>query len=194
MYCNNCGQRLSEDAKHCPNCGVKIEYQVHEAERPKSEYENERGSEYNDVKPAGPAPQPEVPKFDGSDYTDYSRDPYKKTADYKATYKPAGGEKVPNKGDGYAVAGLILCIAGILTCCIPFLGLVLSILAVVFSAKGLKSEDRHTMAVIALVIGIVFLVINLVMALVFLFSVINAPAWNEVLEKYNWDINDFYPY
>lgn len=68
--------------------------------------------------------------------------------------RSAGGGS--GSGNGYALTGFILSLCGIL----PFIGFIAAILAVIFSALGLKQSsvtgNGRGLAIAGLVIGIVF--------------------------------------
>ena len=65
-----------------------------------------------------------------------------------------GGLKL-NNNNKMATSGMILGLVSIIGWLIPFLGVILTILAIVFSALGLKNE-RKEKAIAGLVLGIIF--------------------------------------
>ena len=165
MYCSNCGQRLTDDAKHCPNCGVLIR----------------RDTE------AGPDPgRPEEPK--GPESYSYgaaeSERPAQGADPRTASY---GAPVPPTKADGYALTGLILGIVSGVCCCVPFIGLPCAVLGIIFSAKGMKSTDRKAMAVIGLILSIIFVACNLATGYSAIVGLAHPEAWEDFFNKAGFD-------
>ncbi len=92
-----------------------------------------------------------------------------------------------NKGNGMAIASLVLGILGIVTCCCsPWLELVLGILAVVFGIKGRQHEEGNSMATAGLVLGIITLVLavaNGAISIIFSFM-FGDDLMNEIMNGY----------
>ena len=156
MFCSNCGQRLTDDAKHCPNCGVLIRRDTETEKGPDASYTETRETE-----------RPRVDQYNNS---------------YGYTAAP-----VPTKADGYALTGLILAIVSGVCSCLPFIGLPCAVLGIIFSAKGMKSETRHTMAVIGLVLSIVFTACNLMTGFSAAVALARADTWKDILESAGYD-------
>ena len=170
MFCSNCGQRLTDDAKHCPNCGVLIRRDTEEPkEAPKSEdsrYEYDQAAyNYSYGTPETPQPQPAPAPAPA----------------------PYGAPVTPTKADSSALTGLILAIVSGVCCCLPFVGLPCAVLGIIFSAKGLKSTNRKAMAVIGLILAIIFTVCNLVTAYSFFNVLANPDAWQDILNDAGFD-------
>ena len=146
MFCSNCGQRLADDAKHCPNCGMAVEP------------ENAGAQPYTEA--AGPAPA--APETAHAAYTAPAPEAPKAAApapSYTQTYSAPAASGLPAKApeapaDKQALTGFILSLVSLVCCCAPCFGLVLSITGLIFSIKGLKSQARHAMAVIGLIVSI----------------------------------------
>ena len=164
MYCTNCGQRLRDDAKHCPNCGMLI-VREHEAE---SEADQRRAS--------------------GQDpFTEYS---YRQSngSTYGSTYRSAAPQ---SKEDGYALTALILSLVSAVCCCMPVIGLPCAVIGIIFAIKGLTSKERHSMAVAALILSIIFTACNLVIIISVVISMANADTWADIISGFDFDIEDF---
>jgi len=182
MFCSNCGQRLTDDAKHCPNCGVLIirdrdaQPDPGRPEEPKAPEAYSYGSEAGSERPAQ------------DPYADPYSDPYGHAAPGAGSGGNAYGTPVPpTKADGYALTGLILGIVSGVCCCIPFIGLPCAILGIIFSAKGLQSKDRKAMAVIGLILSIIFVGCNLVTGYSVVTALANPDAWQDLLESAGFD-------
>ena len=185
MYCSNCGQRLTDDAKHCPNCGVLI---VRDGEERSDDlYKAEQPAPEQPGYTYGQASEPQGSGADPYARTDYgygqapAQDPYA---------HPYAAPPAPTKADGHALAGLILSIVSAVCCCLPFIGLPCAILGIIFAAKGLKSQSRHTMAMIALILGIIFAVCNAVALVSLILALANGDTWQEIfenMEDFNFD-------
>ena len=155
MYCSNCGQRLTDDAKHCPNCGALIRRDTEAGPDP-GRPEEPKGPEsysYGAAESERPARDP---------YANPYSDPYGRPAAGADPRTASYGAPVPpTKADGYALTGLILGIVSGVCCCVPFIGLPCAVLGIIFSAKGMTSTDRKAMAVIGLILSIIFVACNL---------------------------------
>ena len=187
MFCSNCGQRLTDDAKHCPNCGMLIRRDTEtqadpgRPEDPKGPEEYSYGgytySKPDSGQPAGGA------------------DPYGYAAGQTNAGRPGNGAygypAQPTKEDGYALTGLILAIVSGVCSCLPFIGAPCAVLGIIFSAKGLKSVTRRTMAVIGLILAIIFTVCNLVTGYSLYVGLANADSWADMLESYSFDSFEF---
>ncbi len=180
MFCNECGQRLADDAKHCPNCGAPVTY------RPES----------RPVQPEPAAPQPEqapapetssyYENTSGNSYTadSYTNGTYENTSSADQTAAPA-----PSNKDSFAVVGLCMAILSIVSCCVPYISLPAAILGIIFSAMGLKSQTRHTMALIGLIISIVFIVFSVVILILSVSVLTNSDFMEEFLSQYGDLVN-----
>ncbi len=171
MYCSNCGQRLADDARHCPNCGVLIR---RDTASPAEEPEKTGADPYD------PTPAEQYSYGSASDPYDTKpgQDPY--------AQRPAGRESYgypvqPTREDSSALTGLILSIVGGVCSCAPFIGLPCAILGIIFSAKGMKSANRRAMAVIGLILSIIFTVCNLVTGYSAAVMLANPDAWQDLL-------------
>ncbi len=157
MFCTNCGQRLTDDAKHCPNCGALIVRDGTNSEDP-----NEAAKPYQ-----------EQPAY---------RDPY----NYAAPQA-----KAPKKEDGYALTALILAIISGVCCCLPIIGLPCAVIGIIFAIKGMRSETRHAMAMIALILGIVFAVCNAVGFISIILMAENADSWSAIFDEIYEHMDEF---
>ena len=135
MFCTNCGQRLTDDAKHCPNCGVLI---VREEAAGSSNAQSQEKKAYSD--------------------SGYSYDEFKRE------------EKV-------------LAIVRAVCCCAPFIGLPCAIIGIIFAAKGMKSVTRHSMAVVALILGIIFAFCNAAAIASLVIALLNGDRWNAIFDE-----------
>ena len=164
MFCTNCGQRLTDDAKHCPNCGVLI---VREEAAGSSNAQSQEKKAYSDS---------------GYSYDEFKREekageaPAQKP--YTYTAPPAS-----TKEDGYALTGLILAIVSAVCCCAPFIGLPCAIIGIIFAAKGMKSVTRHSMAVVALILGIIFAFCNAAAIASLVIAMLNGDRWNAIFDE-----------
>ena len=165
MFCTNCGKRLTDDAKHCPNCGVLI---VREEAAGSSNAQSQEKKAYSDS---------------GYSYDEFKREeqvageaPAQKP--YTYTAPPA-----PTKEDGYALTGLILAIVSAVCCCAPFIGLPCAIIGIIFAAKGMKSVTRHSMAVVALILGIIFAFCNAAAIASLVIALLNGDRWNAIFDE-----------
>ena len=179
MFCSNCGQRLTDDAKHCPNCGVLIR---RDTEDPTSGF-GAYSRDPENAQPSGEASRPgagEQPYSAGyGQPAGAPRDPYGNAYGYAA---PA-----PTKADGYALTGVILAIVSGVCSCVPFIGLPCAVLGIIFSIKGLKSETRHTMAVVGLILSVVFTACNLMTGFSVAMALARADTWTDILESAGYD-------
>ena len=185
MYCTNCGQRLADDAKHCPNCGAPI---VRDEARGENTYTNEQQAQEQPGYSYG-AGQQARPEDGRTDYSygqaPHERDPYA----YSYAAPPA-----PTKEDSNALTGLILAIISAVCCCVPFIGLPCSIIAIVFAVKGLKSTTRHTMAIVALILAIIFTLCNAATIVSLVIMLVKGDSWKEIFDEIykNMGSFDFY--
>ena len=181
MFCSNCGQRLTDDAKHCPNCGVLIRRDTDEPDpgRPEEPKAPEAYSYSTSAESEKPRQDP---------YANPYADPYGRPAAGAGTGAYAyNAPTQPTKADGYALTGLILGIISGVCCCIPFIGLPCAVLGIIFSSKGLPSENRKVMAVIGLILSIIFVCCNLVTAYSFIKARANPDAWADILNGAGFD-------
>lgn len=183
MFCSNCGQRLTDDAKHCPNCGVLIRRDTAEPDPGRPE-EPKAPEAYS----YGAAAGNEQPRQDpyANPYADPYGHPAAGAGAGAGAYAYAAAPQ-PTKADGYALTGLILGIVSGVCCCLPFIGLPCAVLGIIFSAKGLKSESRKAMAVIGLILSIIFVCCNLVTAYSFIKALSNPDAWADILNGADFD-------
>jgi len=77
------------------------------------------------------------------------------------TTKPSEGRK------GFAIAGFVMGIVSVVFFCFTWIDAAVAILAIIFSALGIKSS-RKRMAIIGLVLGIVGLIVAVVFAFILL--------------------------
>ena len=171
MYCSNCGQRLTDDAKHCPNCGILIVRDHAEG-----------GAD------AGPSGQ--------DSYTGYSygQDQYQAgygDQAYRDPYARQSAYPQKTKEDGYALAALILSLVSAVCCCVPVIGLPCAVIGIVFAVKGMKSTERHGMAVAALILSIIFAVCNAVIVVSVAISMAHAATWAEIIEDFDFGADGF---
>ena len=175
MYCTNCGQRLADDAKHCPNCGVQI---------------IRDGAAQN----TGTGAQPEYDQY-GYRKDDYQRDTYQEKYyrdQYSQYYDQTASKPQNSKADGYALTGLILGIVSAVCCCVPYIGVPCSILGIIFSVKGLHAPTRSSMATVGLVLSIIFTVCNVIALVSFIISLANADTWASIMEAEGFDFEEFF--
>ena len=181
MYCSNCGQRLTDDAKHCPNCGVLI---VRDEEvRDDDPYKTEQPAPEQPAYTYGQAGEAQESSQSARPDYSFNQTPYHEP--YTYTAPPA-----PTKADGHALAGLILAIVIAVCCCLPFIGLPCAVIGIIFAAKGLKSQTRHSMAVVALILAIIFAVCNAVALVSYIMALANGDTWREIfenMEDFNFD-------
>ena len=191
MFCSNCGQRLTDDAKHCPNCGVLIRRDTEAQPDPGRPEEPKAPEAYSYGAAGGNTPPAQDPYANpySDPYNRPAQDPYSQpAADPYAS--PYGAPVQPTKADAYALTGLILGIVSGVCCCIPFIGLPCAILGIIFSAKGMKSTNRKAMAVIGLILSIIFTVCNAATGYSVIVGLANPEAWQDLLEDYSF-YNDF---
>ncbi len=190
MYCYRCGQRLADGAKHCPNCGASIfydekgplngasdqdcdscaqesfgaGYSFHDPNKTSYSGSSDSGSYHSDYQNTDP----------NSSYSYYGQSSgysYGQGNNGQNSYNQNGysqngyNGQMPNqlpatKQDSYALMGLILAITSAVMCCVPYIGAPVALAGIVFSALGLKSVRRKTMAIIALVVSIICLIAN----------------------------------
>ena len=171
MFCSNCGQRLADDAKHCPNCGVLIRRDTENPEESARKEDNRY---------------------------DYDQAAYSYSYGAPETPRPAAAPTYaappqPTKADGYALTGLILAIVSGVCCCIPFIGLPCAVLGIIFASKGLESENRRTMALIGLILAIIFTICNGVTLYAFIVNLGRVDTWAEIFENAgDYGFDDFY--
>lgn len=91
---------------------------------------------------------------------------------------PAGYAPLPQRGNGAAVASLVLGIVGVVFLFFPFVGVLLGILAIVFAYMGFKRAEAsgtgRGLAIAGLVLGIISTV----------FGVLLLAVFREVVEQY----------
>lgn len=68
------------------------------------------------------------------------------------------------KEGGFSVAGFIIGIMALVFCWVPFFGLTLSILAVIFSAMGMK-RGKTGLAIAGLILGLVAMITAIIVTL-----------------------------
>ena len=180
MYCYRCGQRLADGAKHCPNCGASIFYNENGPLNGTAEncdecaqegfgagysYHDPNKTSYSD--PAGSSsyhdtyqntdPNSSYSYYGQSSQNGYGQNAYTQHASYGSQTAYQGP---PTKADGYALMALILSIASAVMCCVPYVGAPLALVGIVFAILGMKSTRRKSMAIVALIISIIFLIGN----------------------------------
>lgn len=187
MFCSNCGQRLTDDAKHCPNCGVLIRRDT-DAQTDPGRPEEPKGPEAYSY---GAAAENERPAQDP--YANPYSDPYGRPASGPDPRATAYGTPVPpTKADGYALTGLILGIVSGVCCCVPFIGLPCAILGIIFSAKGLQSTERKAMAVIGLILSIIFVFCNGATGYSAIVGLAHPEAWKEFFNSAGFDYDSIF--
>jgi hypothetical protein len=77
---------------------------------------------------------------------------------------PPGFMAPPEKGQGMAVAGLVLGIISMIAWLLPFIGLPISVIGIVLAALGRRSVSRRKMATVGLVLSIIALVLTFINA------------------------------
>ena len=184
MYCSNCGQRLADGAKHCPNCGAAVVYDYENPAENKPA-EDPYGAWRADAEPRDPARDP-FTEYSYGQNTNRPVQPAQPAYGYAPQY---------TKADGYALTGLILAIVSAVCSCLPFIGLPCAIIGIVFSAKGLKSEIRKSMATVALILSIIFTICNVIALIGLIISLTQVDTWQQIIEDnwYEWEeFRDFY--
>ena len=174
MFCSNCGQRLADDAKHCPNCGMLIRRDTEAPETDPGRPETGSTSDYNSA---------------AYTYSYGARSEGAQPAPGTNPYYPYPAPVQPTKADGYALTGLILAIVSGVCCCIPFIGLPCAILGIIFSAKGMQSETRRTMAVIGLILAIIFVLCNAVTTYSLIVTLSKADTWADIMNGSGFDFD-----
>ena len=69
-------------------------------------------------------------------------------------------ENEDEKNNSYAMAGFILGLSSVITWMVPIFGLLLEVLGIIFSIKGIKSENK-VLAIIGLVCSFCFMFISI---------------------------------
>lgn len=154
MYCHNCGQLLADETKKCPICGADIPAPEEAANAADGAQNANAGGSQN-------VSGGQYGGYNSSPYGQYNGSAYGQQGGYPQG-RPAAAPEEKDPKEAWAIAGLVVSILGAFSCCcIPFVIIVLEIMGVVFSAIGLKSKKSHTLAVVALVISIVFLIVGI---------------------------------
>src|SRR5712692_7342615 len=78
--------------------------------------------------------------------------------------------RAPDKGMGFAIAGLVLGIIAIISSWYPICGLPIPIIGIVMSALGRRSVSYRTMATVGLVLSIIALVIGFIITTLIIFA------------------------
>ena len=216
MYCYRCGQRLAEGARHCPTCGAAIFYNENGplpdasaagSENRQQTVGNEAQSSYsygeqtaNDARTAGAFDNEgtQNPYQGGNSYqygnSYQSGSTYQNGNTYQNGTYPNGsysGYQAPQqpatRQDSYALAALVSAILSLVMCCVPQAALPLSLCAIVLAIIGMKSVRRKSMAVVALIIGIICL-----LAAGFLFALsLYYRAHPEILQEIQQQLESF---
>lgn len=171
MFCSNCGQRLADNVKHCPNCGMPVEPETGK----NAEFQSAGAAAPEYSQTFGPASS-EAPK------------PRTPAQNYSQTYTgdaSAAAAALPE--DKQALAGFILGLVSVLCCCTSCVGLVCGILAIVFGKKGLSSKTRHWMGVVAIVLGIIAVVAFLLGVFVKMGIIQQSGGIDGFMESFAWE-------
>lgn len=110
----------------------------------------------------------------------YSQEPYAQPPPYaQQVYVPPNAyivspygvpTRAPDKGMGFAIAGLVLGIIAIISSWYPICGLPIPIIGIVMSALGRRSVSYRTMATVGLVLSIIALVIGFIITTLIIFA------------------------
>ena len=191
MYCYQCGQRIADEVRVCPNCGALIPYDKDGKMRCEGEQRAEE-------KPAEAARFPEPEQPEEPSYRSYTADPNTASgynystynSNYSTTYTPITPSNP--KADGFAVAGLVAAIVSALCCCFPYVGAPVALLGIIFSALGMKSEIRKSMAVTALVISIIFFLLNAVLLVMAIYGTTHFDEFAQIYkEEFGIDLYEY---
>jgi hypothetical protein len=86
-------------------------------------------------------------------------------------YSPYGVPAAPpDRGSGFAIAGLVLGIVSIVAAILPICGFPVSIVGIVMAALGRRSLSRRTMATVGLVLSIIGIVLAVLSAIYGVYS------------------------
>ena len=141
MYCSNCGQKLPEGAKFCPNCGIEIN--KHEKRQ-----NNYQSKEDEDIK-----------KVSNNNKICHQQEEIEVNASEKEKGKDV------SKLEKKAIASLVLGIIGMVAWAIPIIGLPIQIIGMILGKKGLKSS-KYNKAKAGLIMCGIGLILSLLNAIV----------------------------
>ena len=171
MFCGNCGMKIEEGTDRCPGCGLPVQGQdtVKPAEQP-----------VRDVSAAGAAPQPwQMPRQEHV-FTGQGLQGPQPAPGYapQPSVDPAETAGKPLRSRGLAVAALICAVLSALSCFFPPVSLPLALAGLILGILGRRSEER-SMATVAVVISIIFLIWDVVVLCIALIY----------MDKYGFDLN-----
>ncbi|MBO4288566.1 MAG: hypothetical protein J5865_00505 [Lachnospiraceae bacterium] len=176
MFCGNCGYRIDDGMDRCPNCGMPVASQpgpaaashgqgiyVLEQEQP---WQPEQAPSYGQPGPVfeqmGPSYERPVQAYEQPGRQEPSTD--------------AKGRKLRSRG--FAIWALICAVLSALICFFPFVSLPLALLGLILGILGRRSEER-SMAGVALVIAIIFLIWNVTVVVIAMIH----------MKKYGFDLD-----
>ena len=131
--CPLCGAELADGAKFCTSCG-------------------------NAVPEAAPEVQAEAPVQEAAPV--YSEPAYSEPQTYAYVNDVA---PEPKKGNGFAIASLVLGILAILCCIIDVLSMILGIAAIVFGIIALAKKQSKGMAIAGIICGALGFIIAIIL-------------------------------
>jgi len=112
-YCNNCGEKLEDDAKFCPSCGMKFTEQTQEKQATTTAPSPQQSTQ----EPMTPPQQPMTPPQQPS-YQQYpANNPYGQINNNIYTNTNTTADKPSGKIN---VGMLVWSIINLLFCCMPF--------------------------------------------------------------------------
>jgi len=155
--CNSCGKNLSADMKFCDACGTAVDFAGYQ---PQSHNQQEH-TDFNAWQPEHSASS----QHENVDYSTYqsgydASNQREYIEDYN-TYHPGHGapsyQSAPldTRGQGFAIAGLVMGIFALILCWFPIVGIIFSILAIVFVVMSRSRGGRGGLWVTALVFTII---------------------------------------
>ncbi len=167
MECKQCRQQYDETLAACPYCGAQNDQPVAQQAQPMQ---------------GQPQPMQNQQQQYSQPVQDNAQQPYAQPNAQQPYGQPQqngqygqqqyGQPPVDNSGKGLAIGGLVCGIIGIVTFWVPILPVVMGIIAIILGSMGKKRlpADQAGLAtagfvcgIIALIIGIIFLIIWIVM-------------------------------
>jgi len=152
-YCNNCGERIPDDAKFCPSCGIKFENSTKDSINQPS---------VDEPTPQGAKQEKTEMKNTPIDYSNTYYVPYNPSV-FQASFQPP----VERASGKLNVGMLVWSIINLLTCCTPLgiVGLIFTILA--NSAQtAVEEKSKIKTALILNIVGTVLAVLIIVFYIV----------------------------
>ena len=123
-------------------------------------------TQYAQPFPNSPSPYPSQPNQPGM----YGApNPYAPQAPYPGAGVPY---TQPQRGNGQAIAGLVLGIISLFICWIPFFGLPLPIVGIILSALGRRSPTGRTIGTVGLVLSIIALAVAIIFIVIIIIAAI----------------------